>query len=102
MGGSGCPAGEACACARLHSSPACIPAVILSCGQASRSAPPNHHHPTPTPPQINPRDPVLSRHLRPVLEGVHSALQAAAARVSGADASACRLAMHVIHSQLTM
>lgn len=55
-----------------------------------------------TRPQINPRDPVLARHLRPVLEGVHAALQAAAGRVSGQDAASCRLAMHVIHSQLTM
>lgn len=51
--------------------------------------------------QINPRDPVLARHLRPVLEGVQGALQAAAARMTGADASSCRLTLHVIHSQLT-
>lgn len=51
--------------------------------------------------QVNPKDPVLARHLRPVLEGVHASLQAAAGRVSGADASSCRLAMHVVHSQMT-
>ena len=50
---------------------------------------------------INPRDPLLARHVRPVLDGVHSALHAAAARVTGGEASSCRLAMHVVHSQLT-
>ena len=50
---------------------------------------------------LNPRDPALARHLRPVLESVHAALQAAAGRVKGADASSCRLAMHVVHSQMT-
>ena len=50
--------------------------------------------------QLNPRDPVLARHLRPVLEGVHAALAAAAARASGADAASCRLALHVVHSQM--
>lgn len=50
---------------------------------------------------INPHDPVLARHVRPVLESVHAALQAAAVRVTGADASSCRLAAHVVHSQMT-
>lgn len=51
--------------------------------------------------QLNPKDPVLARHLRPVLEGVHAALAAAAARASGPDAASCRLALHVVHSQMT-
>ena len=50
---------------------------------------------------INPQDAVLARHLRPVLESVHAALQATAGRVTGAQASSLRLAMHVVHSQLT-
>lgn len=51
--------------------------------------------------QLNPKDPVLARHLRPVLEGVHTALAAAAARAVGPDAASCRLALHVVHSQMT-
>jgi enhancer of mRNA-decapping protein 4 len=51
--------------------------------------------------QLNPKDPVLARHLRPVLEGVHTALAAAAARATGPDAASCRLALHVVHSQMT-
>ena len=50
---------------------------------------------------INPTDPVLARHLRPVLEGVYTALRAASGSLQGAEASGCRLAMHVVHSQLT-
>lgn len=50
---------------------------------------------------LNPRDPLLARHLRPVLEGAHAALAAAAPRLTGADSSSCRLAMHVVHSQMT-
>lgn len=50
---------------------------------------------------INPQDPQMARHVKPVLESVHSALQAAAARVSGKDASSCRLTMHVVHSQMS-
>ncbi len=50
---------------------------------------------------INPHDPLLARHVWPVLEGVHAALTAASARLTGPDASSCRLAQHVVHSQLT-
>ena len=46
---------------------------------------------------INPADPMLARHLRPVLEGVYAALQAAAGRLQGAEANSCRLAMHAFN-----
>ena len=50
---------------------------------------------------LNPRDPVLGPHLRPVLDQVHAALGAAVTRMQGADVQSCKLAMHVIHSQMS-
>lgn len=49
---------------------------------------------------INPRDPTTAPHLKPVLDHVYSSLQTCLGRVHGESASACRLAMHVVHSQL--
>lgn len=50
---------------------------------------------------VNPADPLLAPHFRPVMDQVYAALQGCAARVHGADASACKLAMHVVHSQMS-
>lgn len=51
---------------------------------------------------LNPRDPVLvSVNFKPVLEQVYSGLQATVPRLQGAEASSCKLAMHVVHSQMT-
>ena len=50
---------------------------------------------------LNPSDPGLRGHLRPVLEQVAAALQRCTADAKGADAAACKLAMHVVRSQLT-
>ncbi|GAB4815042.1 hypothetical protein N2152v2_002088 [Parachlorella kessleri] len=49
---------------------------------------------------VNPADPLMAPHFRTVMEQAYGALQACAARVHGAEASACKLAMHVVHSQL--
>jgi hypothetical protein len=50
---------------------------------------------------LNPRDPQTGPHLRPVLEQVTAGLKAALAGLKGGDASSCKLAMHVVHSQMT-
>ena len=50
---------------------------------------------------INPKDPVLSAHLVPVLQQVHENLSAGLSHLQGADVSSCKLAMHVVHSQMT-
>jgi hypothetical protein len=50
---------------------------------------------------LDPRDAQTAPHLRPVLEQVTAALQAAVGKLKGADASSCKLAMHVVHSQMT-
>ena len=51
---------------------------------------------------LNPSDPGLRGHVRPVLEQVAAALQRCAGEAKGADASACKLAMHVVRSQLVV
>ena len=50
---------------------------------------------------LNPQDPLLGPHLRPVLEQVHAALAAAVSRMQGPDVQSCKLAMHVVHSQMS-
>jgi hypothetical protein len=50
---------------------------------------------------LNPHDPLLIPHLKHVLEQVHANLAAEVPRLTGGDASSCKLAMHVVHSQLT-
>lgn len=50
---------------------------------------------------LNPQDPLLVPHLRPVLEQVHAALAAAVSRMQGPDVQSCKLAMHVVHSQMS-
>lgn len=50
---------------------------------------------------LNPQDPMLGPHLRPVLEQVHAALAAAVGKMQGGDVQSCKLAMHVIHSQMS-
>jgi enhancer of mRNA-decapping protein 4 len=50
---------------------------------------------------LNPQDPLLGPHLRPVLEQVHAALAAAVGKMQGGEVQSCKLAMHVIHSQMS-
>jgi enhancer of mRNA-decapping protein 4 len=50
---------------------------------------------------LAPGDPAVAAHARPVLAQAHASLGAAAGVLRGADASACKLAMHVVHSQMT-
>lgn len=50
---------------------------------------------------LNPQDPMLGPHLRPVLEQVHAALAAAVGKMQGGEVQSCKLAMHVIHSQMS-
>jgi enhancer of mRNA-decapping protein 4 len=49
-----------------------------------------------------PKDPLLGPHLKPVLEQVHAALGAAVGKMQGGDVQSCKLAMHVIHSQMSI
>jgi hypothetical protein len=51
--------------------------------------------------QINPADPSVTTHVRPVLGQVHSALASAAPRLKGGEAGECRLALHVVRSQMS-
>ena len=50
---------------------------------------------------LNPKDPLLGPHLTSVLQQVHENLSNALQHLHGADMSSCKLAMHVVHSQMT-
>jgi len=50
---------------------------------------------------INPADQSIAAHIRPVLDQVHASLQAILPRLAPADASSCKLAMHVVRSQMS-
>lgn len=49
---------------------------------------------------LNPQDPLVAPHLKSVLGQVHAALGAAIPRMTGGDVQSCKLAMHVVHSQM--
>lgn len=50
---------------------------------------------------LNPKDAMLAPHLKQVLQQVHTALQGVLPRLNGGEAMSCKLAMHVVHSQMT-
>jgi enhancer of mRNA-decapping protein 4 len=49
---------------------------------------------------INPQDPAISHQVKPVLQGVANSLTTTMQKMSPADASSCKLTIHVVRSQM--
>lgn len=50
---------------------------------------------------LNPRDTLLAPHIKPVLDQVYDALAASLSSMKEGDKQSCKLAMHVVRSQMS-